>query len=85
MACAHPHGPALIQDIIAEDPDVARFVDMHVAWRLDHTVEDEGSFYPINMLRNMALQNVMTGMGHQHERLAGRLSVMHREVFFACA
>lgn len=36
-------------------------MDLHVAWRLDHTMDDADAFYPINMLRNMALQNVVTG------------------------
>lgn len=36
-------------------------MDLHVAWRLDHQMEDAEAFYPINMLRNMALQNVQTG------------------------
>eukprot|EP01134_Creolimax_fragrantissima_P005113 CFRG5113T1 len=49
-----------VDTVVKNDPLLREFADIHVVWRLDHSSEDVNSFYPINMLRNMALQTVET-------------------------
>ena len=55
-----PEQQAEVAELWASNPDLARYVDLHLAWRHDHAQTDPKAFYPINMLRNMALENVQT-------------------------
>ncbi|KNC82478.1 hypothetical protein SARC_05230 [Sphaeroforma arctica JP610] len=48
----------LLDKFIADNEYVAQYVDFHLVWRDDHRDIDEGAFYPINLLRNIALQPV---------------------------
>jgi glycosyltransferase-like protein LARGE len=48
--------------VLAADANLVKFLDLHVAWRVDHSIDDQGAFYPINVLRNMGLQTVLTGL-----------------------
>ncbi|KNC77136.1 hypothetical protein SARC_10395 [Sphaeroforma arctica JP610] len=46
--------------VVKEDSQLREFADIHVVWRLDHRMDDADAFYPINMMRNIALQTVET-------------------------
>lgn len=50
-----------LESILAENEDMRRHVDLHVSWRLGHKMDDPDAFYPINMLRNMALLPIKSG------------------------
>ena len=47
--------------VFAGSEEMRKHVDLHVAWRVNHAAEDADAFYPINMLRNMALQPISSG------------------------
>lgn len=51
-----------LDPLLAADSNLQKYLDLHVAWRLDHAMDDPDAFYPINMLRNMGLQTVRTGL-----------------------
>ena len=46
---------------LARSEDVRTHLDLHVAWRVSHSTADADAFFPINMLRNMALQPISSG------------------------
>eukprot|EP00121_Abeoforma_whisleri_P012372 Awhi_evm1s11417 len=49
-----------LHKLVNEEENWKQWVDIHVVWRKDHTATDEDAFYPINMLRNIALQTIST-------------------------
>eukprot|EP00123_Amoebidium_parasiticum_P016829 comp23599_c1_seq2/m.40095 comp23599_c1_seq2/g.40095 ORF comp23599_c1_seq2/g.40095 comp23599_c1_seq2/m.40095 type:complete len:593 (-) comp23599_c1_seq2:682-2460(-) len=42
--------------------ELSEYLDLHIVWRHDHEMTDPDAFYPINMLRNMGMQPVETGL-----------------------
>ncbi|KNC86499.1 hypothetical protein SARC_01370 [Sphaeroforma arctica JP610] len=51
---------AELEALVASNEHIAKYVDFHVVWRMDHHHTDTDAFYPINLLRNMALHPVIT-------------------------
>eukprot|EP00121_Abeoforma_whisleri_P005635 Awhi_evm3s5112 len=49
-----------LNTIIENNVDLQRWVDIHIVWRKGHSSSDDDAFYPINMLRNIAMQTVNT-------------------------
>eukprot|EP00123_Amoebidium_parasiticum_P018370 comp24181_c0_seq1/m.44287 comp24181_c0_seq1/g.44287 ORF comp24181_c0_seq1/g.44287 comp24181_c0_seq1/m.44287 type:complete len:609 (-) comp24181_c0_seq1:837-2663(-) len=52
----------VLEPFIAENAVIREYVDIHVVWRVDAPADESASFYPINMLRNVALQTVVSGL-----------------------
>eukprot|EP01134_Creolimax_fragrantissima_P002684 CFRG2684T1 len=52
-------------EICLNTPMCKKYVDLHVAVRTGHGASHTAHFYPINYLRNLAVQNVKTGLLYQ--------------------